>query len=108
LGRIETYIAIKRSQILQFSNIFDSSNTQINSLRVQIANYTRSIANLNITQLRSQLDGALDQLQLAYNEFNAVNIDLTPFNLNITANIQSIKNLTGQLELTKTTLINDQ
>jgi hypothetical protein len=95
LGRIETFIAIKKSQIAQFGLIFDSSSSQISSLRAQIATYTQNIANLNLPELQNQLNGALDQLQLAYNSFNAANIDLTPFNLNITANIQSIKNLTG-------------
>ena len=108
LGRIETFIAIKKSQLQQHSQIFSSSSEQITSLRQQISTYTQNIINLNLPDLERQLQLALNQLQIAYNEFNAANVDLTPFNLNITANLQSIKNLTGQLETTTINLKRDQ
>jgi chromosome segregation ATPase len=109
LGRIETFIAIKKSQVTQLNQIFNTTQTQIVSLRVQIATYSQSITSLNISSLQVQLSAVLDSLQQAYNAYNSKNIDLTPFNLNITANLQSIKNLTAQREIiTKQSTIDEQ
>jgi len=96
LGRISTFIVIKSSQVSQLQGIYNTTQNQIQTLRAQIANYTSSITNLGIPSLQGQLNDILNNLQLAYNAYNNGNIDLTPFNLNITANIQSIANLTNQ------------
>jgi predicted nucleic acid-binding Zn-ribbon protein len=96
LGRIETYIAIKSSQASQLSSIIATTQSQIASLRNQIGSYNTAISNLGIGGLQARLNDILDTLQLAYNAFNNGNIDLTPYNLNITANLQSIGNLTAQ------------
>ena len=101
LGRIETFISIKRSQVSGLNNILESTQAQIANLRVQIADFTQSIQDLNIPALQVQLSEALDSLQVAYNSFNDANVDLTPFNLNITANLQSVKNLTAQRQKTE-------
>ena len=108
LGRIETFIAIKKSQVAGLTDILESTQAQIASLRAQIADFTQSIQDLNIPTLQAQLSSALDSLQAAYNAFNKANVDLTPFNLNITANIQSIKNLTSQRKQTKAQLQIDE
>ena len=104
LGRIETFIAIKKSQAAGLTDILESTQAQIASLRAQIAEFTQSMKDLNIPSLQAELSSVLNSLQDAYNAFNAGNVDLTPFNLNITANIQSITNLTGQRDKTRTQL----
>lgn len=43
LGRIETFIAIKASQVTQLSNIVENTRVQIATIRSQIANYTAAI-----------------------------------------------------------------
>ena len=107
LGRIESFIAIKKSQSSQFSHILESTRVQIASLKAQIADFTDSITQLNIASLHVQLSTILDELQVSYNFFNNGNIDLTPFNLNITVNIQSIKTLSVQLEESKAQTVID-
>ena len=104
LGRIETFIAIKKTQAAGLTDILESTQAQIANLRAQIAEFTQSMKDLNIPSLQAELSSVLNSLQDAYNAFNAGNVDLTPFNLNITANIQSITNLTGQRDKTKTQL----
>lgn len=96
LGRIQTYIVIKGSQLSQLQGIMTTTKNQIDSLRIQIDNYTAAINNLGIPALQNKLNDILNNLQLAYNAYNKGNIDLTPYNLNITANLQSINNLTNQ------------
>jgi hypothetical protein len=96
LGRISSYIAIKNSQLSQLQAIISTTQTQIQVLRNQITNYTVSITNLGIPALQNRLNTILNTLQIAYNAYNKGNIDLTPFNLNITVNLQSIANLTSQ------------
>ena len=100
LGRISSYIAIKQAEAAQLTNIITSSQRQIAQLNAQINNYTTSIANLNIPSLQGQLSTLLSNLQNAYNLFNAGNVDLTPYNLNISANLQSISKLTNTLTTT--------
>lgn len=100
MGRIETFITIKQSQSNQLNTIYNNTLGQIAALKLQIANYTSAIGQLGIPGLQSQLTGILNNLQLAYNAYNAGNVDLTPYNLNITANLQSIANLTGQRDAT--------
>lgn len=108
LGRIESFIAIKGSQVTQLSNIVANSKTQITALTVQIANYTSAIEQLGIPRLQAELESVLNNLQIAYNAYNAQNIDLTPYNLNITANLQSISTLTSQRNSTSAQLVLDQ
>ena len=63
LGRIETFIAIKRSQVAGLNDILESTQAQIASLRAQIADFTQSIQDLGIPALQAQLSSALDALQ---------------------------------------------
>ena len=85
-----------------------STRVQIANLRAQIEKFTQAIKDLNIPALQMELNVALDALQIAYNAFNNGNVDLTPFNLNITANLQSIKNLTNQRQNTKAQIVSDK
>lgn len=96
LGRIETFIAIKASQVAQLSNIVENTKVQIATLRAQISNYTAAIQELGIVGLQNELQSVLNSLQIAYNAYNVANIDITPFNLNITANLQILGNITSQ------------
>lgn len=80
----------------QLQSIVSTTQNQIQTLKNQINNYTISITNLGIPTLQSRLNGILDTLQVAYDAYNKGNIDLTPFNLNVTVNLQSINNLTNQ------------
>jgi chromosome segregation ATPase len=107
VGRIQTFIAIKASQSSQLSSILANTQAQITAIKVQIANYTAAITNLGIPGLQNQLNNILNNLQVAYNAYNAGNIDLTSYNLNITANIQSINNLTSQKQATVSQLASD-
>lgn len=96
LGRISSYIAIKNSQLAQLQGIISTTQSQIQTLRTQIANYTAAINNLGIPSLQNKLNDILTTLQVAYNAYNKGNVDLTPYNLNLTVNLQSINNLTNQ------------
>ena len=100
LGRIETFVSIKKSQMSQLSEIMESTRAQIAALRAQIESFQTSISELDIAGLQAELAAVLDSLHLAYNAYNNGNVDLTPFNLNITANLQSIKKLSSDLDLT--------
>jgi uncharacterized phage infection (PIP) family protein YhgE len=100
LGRISSYIAIKTADANQLSNIISSSQKQVAQLTSQIANYTASIANLAIPSLQIQQSSLLTTLNNAYNEYNKGNIELTPYTLNITANLQSVSKLTNTLTTT--------
>ena len=84
------------------------TQAQIASFRAQIADYTQKIQDLGIPALQVQLSTVLDSLQLAYNAYNNANVDLTPFNLNITINMQSINNLTQQKSKTKKQIVSDE
>jgi hypothetical protein len=95
-SQLDSLIAIKNSQLSQLQAIISTTQTQIQVLRNQITNYTVSITNLGIPALQNRLNTILNTLQIAYNAYNKGNIDLTPFNLNITVNLQSIANLTSQ------------
>jgi len=100
LGRIQSYITIKGSQADQLGNIISNTQAQINSLNAQIANFSISITNLGVPALQFRQSGVLSDLQKAYDQYNAANVDLTPYNLNISSNLQSVNNLTGQLKST--------
>ncbi len=100
LGRISSYIAIKTADANQLNNIIASSKKQVAQLTDQIANYTASIGNLGIPSLQIQQSSILNALNNAYNEYNKANIDLTPYNLNISANLQSVSKLTNTLTTT--------
>lgn len=100
LGRISSYIAIKSADAAQLTNIITSSQKQIQQLTNQIANYTTSIGNLGIPALQVKRSALLATLQVAYNEYNKGNIDITPYNLNISANLQSVSKLTNTLTTT--------
>lgn len=108
LGRISTFIVIKTSQLSQLQGILSTTLTQIANLKAQIANYSLSITNLGIPSLQNKLNDILNNLQIAYNAFNNGNVDLTPYNLNITANLQSINNLTNQKAEASNLLSNDK
>lgn len=108
LGRIETFIAIKGSQVAQLSSIVINTKQQIAAINVQIANYTAAIEELGIVGLQAELESVLNNLQIAYNAYNAQNVDLTPFNLNITANLQMISNLTSQRNSSSAQLVLDK
>lgn len=100
LGRIQSYISIKQSQANQFDNIISNSQAQINAINAQITNFTTSISALGIPSLQVKQAGLLTDLQRAYDAFNAANVDLTPYNLNVTANLNSINNLSSTLRNT--------
>lgn len=101
LGRIQSYLTIKQAQAGNLNNIIQTNQAQIELLTNQVTNYTRSIENLGIPSLQGQLSSILIKLQQAYDAYNAVNVDLTPYNLNITANLQSVSKLSDNI--TKTT-----
>jgi predicted nucleic acid-binding Zn-ribbon protein len=107
LGRIQSYIVIEQTQASQLANIITSSQKQISQLNDQINNYSNSITNLGIASLQGQLSSLLASLQTAYNNYNAANVDLTPYNLNITANLQSVSQLTATLTATTAQLKSD-
>jgi len=67
LGRIETFITIKQSQSAQLNTIYNNTLSQIASMKKQIANYTNAIGQLGIPGLQAQLNGILENLQIAYN-----------------------------------------
>lgn len=100
LGRIESYLSIKQAQAGQYRNIININQNQINSLTTLINNYTASIASLGIPSLQSRLSSVLTNLQIAYNNYNGANVDLTPYNLNVSANLQSINQLSNTLSTT--------
>ena len=83
----------------QLQTILNNTLAQIQSLRNQITQYSNSVTKLEIPGLQTQLTSIINNLQIAYNAYNAGNIDLTPYNLNLTANLQSIANLTQQREM---------
>ena len=101
LGRIQSYLTIKQAQAGNLNNIILTNQAQIEVFTNSINNYTRSIENLGIPTLQGQLASVLIRLQQAYDAFNAVNVDLTPYNLNVTANLQSVSKLSDNI--TKTT-----
>jgi hypothetical protein len=84
-------------------NIINNAKISIANYNNQIANYTASINNLGIPALENQQTIILANLNKAYDDYNARNIDITPYTLNISINIQSINTLSGQL-----TTINNQ
>ena len=100
LGRIESYLSIKQAQAGQYRNIININQNQINSLTTLINNYTASIASLGIPSLQGRMSSVLASLQVAYNNFNSANVDLTPYNLNVSANLQSINQLSSTLTTT--------
>lgn len=63
--------------------------------------------NLDILGLQNQLSTILANQQQAYDKFNAANVDLTPYNLNITINLQNINKLTLNLENTRNQIKSD-
>lgn len=100
LGRIQSYLTIKQAQAGNLNNIIQTNQAQIEVLTNQINNYTRSVENLGIPTLQGQLASVLIKLQQAYDAYNAVNVDLTPYNLNVTANLQSVSKLSDNITRT--------
>ena len=62
-----------------------NTKNQIASLQAQIANYTGAIGGLGIPSIQIELESILNSLQIAYNAYNAANVDLTPYNLKLMA-----------------------
>lgn len=92
----------------QLSSIVANTKQQIAAINVQIANYTAAIEALGIVGLQAELESVLNNLQIAYNAYNAQNVDLTPYNLNITANLQSISTLSSERNSSSAQLALDQ
>lgn len=92
----------------QLSSIVANTKQQIATINVQIANYTAAIETLGIAGLQAELESVLNNLQIAYNAYNAQNVDLTPYNLNITANLQSISTLSSERNSSTAQLALDQ
>jgi hypothetical protein len=107
LGRIESYASIKQTEANQLGNIIASNQNQITTFNNLITNYTASIASLGIPTLQGRLASLLVTLQSSYDSYNSANVDLTPYNLNISANLQSINQLSSNLTNTTAQLKSD-
>ena len=108
LARIESFIVIKERQAGSIQGIIDLDNNQVANLQAQITTLEASIADLGIPGLQERLANLLVRLQQAYDAYNAANIDLTPFNLNISANLQTIQRLSTLLKETEAQLGRDE
>jgi len=97
LGRIESLIFIKEGQAQQKNTFINTNADLIKSLNAQIATLTAAANNLDLPGLQGQLTTILASQQEAYDRFNAANVDLTPFNLNITVNNQNVNKLNAAL-----------
>jgi len=58
--------------------------------------------------LQTRLASLLIRLQQAYDSFNVANVDLTPFNLNITANLKTVDTLSKNLKDSRGQLVADE